>query len=249
MFAKAEWRWCMGRMQSHSGVGSPGTIHALPPRPVVAATAPLVAASVAALLRTLRSHDGHTASHSESVVELAREVAASLNLSASLCHDVEHAALLHDVGKVGIPPALLEKPGVLNDLELAKLRQHTEIGARLVRAMPGLAHLAPLVRASHERWDGRGYPDRLVGAEIPLASRIVFVCDAYDAMTSERSYSTALRPRLALREVAANAGTQFCPLSARALIATVRRDLNPRGYAPPRWRWPGREGGRRASRC
>jgi len=237
----------MGRMQrGATREDYAATVYRLPRRAAVETTAPLASASVAALLRSLRDHHGYSASHSETVVELARRVATTLDLLPRQRRDVEHTALLHDVGKVGIPAAVLEKPGSLSEPELRELRLHPEIGARLVCTMPGLWHLAPLVRASHERWDGCGYPDGLRGERIPLVSRIVFACDAYDAMTSERSYGEAVPPDVAMREIAANAGTQFCPASARALIAALGGRVS---GGRPRWQWPDRGDGRRVSRC
>jgi two-component system, cell cycle response regulator len=200
---------------------SGATVYSLPPTSVAGSSAPLATASAAALLDALREQDSTTARHSESVVELALRVAGELDLAPVELREVELTALLHDVGKLALSAGLLEKPGPLDEFELATIRRHTEHGERLVRAMPGLWQVAPLVRASHERWDGHGYPDGLAGEEIPVASRIVFVCDAYDAMTSHRSYRRALPQSVALQEIAACAGSQFCPLAAGALIAVV----------------------------
>jgi HD-GYP domain-containing protein (c-di-GMP phosphodiesterase class II) len=237
----------MGSMQTHAlSVDHPATVHPPPPRPRSAAPSPLAAASAAALLRALRAYHGYTAAHSEAVVELALGAARALRVPLDQLQTVAHTALLHDVGKVGLPTELLEKPGPLSELELAQVRRHTEVGARLVGSMPGLRHLAHLVRATHERWDGLGYPDGLRGEQIPLASRIVFACDAFDAMTSERSYSPALPPARALEEMAAYAGTQFCPASVGALISTVTGTV--RG-GRPRSQSPDPVGGRRSSRC
>ncbi|HEX8753180.1 MAG TPA: HD domain-containing phosphohydrolase [Solirubrobacterales bacterium] len=193
----------------------------MPPATVPGSSAPLAAASATALLGALRRKHASTATHSEAVVELARTVAAELELGPGQRRDVELAALLHDVGKIAIAEEVLEKPGPLDDSELAIVHRHTIHGERLVRSMPGLWHIAPLVRASHERWDGFGYPDGLAGEKIPLASRIVFACDALDAMISDRSYRRAMPHSVALTELAAGAGHQFCPISARALIAVA----------------------------
>jgi len=190
-------------------------------------TAPLAAASVAALLRTLERRDRGLAAHCEAVVDLALQVAAALAVPRLQLREVEHTALLHDIGKVGLPESILDKPGPLSDREWATVRRHTKIGARLVAAMPGLGHLAPLVRASHERWDGSGYPDGLRGEEIPLVSRIVFVCDAFDAMTTTRSYRRALPRTAALRELRDHASTQFCPTCVEVLTGVVRRQRTP----------------------
>ena len=133
-------------------------------------------------------------------------------------HGPDSQALLHDVGKLAIPQAILAKPGALDDAEWATMRSHPEIGAAAVAEVRELAHLAPAVRASHERWDGTGYPDGLAGYDIPIASRITAVCDAYDAMTSDRPYRAARSHLVALAELLACAGTQFCPHCADALV-------------------------------
>jgi HD-GYP domain-containing protein (c-di-GMP phosphodiesterase class II) len=198
------------------------TVCSLPPASIPGSSAPLAAASAAALLDALRLRQPSTATHSQKVVALAGMVAGELSLAPGQIRDVELTALLHDVGKLALAEEVLEKPGPLTDFELATARRHSEHGERLVRAMPGLWQIAPLVRASHERWDGLGYPDGLRDEEIPLASRIVFACDAYDAMTSDRSYRPALPQSVALEELEKCAGAQFCPTSAGALIGVVK---------------------------
>jgi HD-GYP domain-containing protein (c-di-GMP phosphodiesterase class II) len=132
--------------------------------------------------------------------------------------EVAQVALLHDVGKLAVPHAILSKPGPLDDEEWAVMRSHPAIGADAVAEVRELAHLAPAVRASHERWDGSGYPDGLGEYDIPMASRITFVCDAYDAMTSDRPYRVARSQRIALAELLSGAGRQFCPHCAHALV-------------------------------
>jgi HD-GYP domain-containing protein (c-di-GMP phosphodiesterase class II) len=131
------------------------------------------------------------------------------------------AGALHDIGKLAIPDAILSKPGPLTEAEWEFVRRHTVIGERILRAAPALAAVGPLVRASHEHFDGAGYPDGAAGEEIPLASRIVAVCDAYDAMTSPRPYRTAMSPEGALAELRACAGSQFDPMVVDA-FARVR---------------------------
>ncbi|GAC1523296.1 MAG: hypothetical protein NVS2B6_09000 [Thermoleophilaceae bacterium] len=137
-------------------------------------------------------------------------------------------AKLHDVGKLAVPRGILRKRGPLAGYEREIVERHTVTGARIVAAVPELAHLAPAVRASHERWDGRGYPDGLRGEQIPVASRITYVCDAYDAMTSDRAYRPALSPARAREEVRLNAGTQFCATSAAGLLRALSRSDEPR---------------------
>jgi two-component system, cell cycle response regulator len=133
---------------------------------------------------------------------------------------VQQAAFLHDVGKVAIPDSILKKRGPLDDAELETMREHAALGARMVASIPGLAHLAPIIRATHERWNGEGYPDELSGEEIPLASRIVHACDAWHAMTSDRPYRKALG-REAIDELRENMGEQFDPRVALALVDVV----------------------------
>jgi HD-GYP domain-containing protein (c-di-GMP phosphodiesterase class II) len=125
------------------------------------------------------------------------------------------------MGKLGIPDAILHKPGPLNDEERAIMRTHPEIGEHVVAAMPQLAHLAAAIRAEHEHWDGTGYPDGLRGAAIPLESCIVLVCDAFHAMTSDRPYRTAMSPRAALEELTREAGRQFCPHDRRRRLGSL----------------------------
>src|SRR5436853_4327001 len=125
--------------------------------------------------------------------------------------EVSRAAELHDVGKMAVPEEILNKPGPLDDVEFGFIRQHTIVGERILAAAPSLASVAKIVRASHERWDGSGYPDGLAGEEIPLAARIVLVCDAYHAMTSDRPYQPPVAVADALAELRRCAGTHFDP--------------------------------------
>jgi putative nucleotidyltransferase with HDIG domain len=180
-----------------------------------------------ALLAAIEARDRYTGTHSKTVVELARQVAMELGLSAREVLQVEQVAQLHDVGKVAVPDHILQKPGPLTDEEWVAIREHSIAGARIVRSIGGLAHLAAAIRAAHERWDGRGYPDGLSGAAIPIGSRISAVCDAFDAMTSDRPYRRSLGARAAIRELERGAGTQFCPRSVAALLRVLRREDRP----------------------
>jgi HD-GYP domain-containing protein (c-di-GMP phosphodiesterase class II) len=179
------------------------------------------AAAVEALVAAVQTRDHYTAAHSASVVDLAARVARRLELPPDVQMQVEQVALLHDLGKVAIPDDILLKPGPLDDDEWAWMQRHPVEGERIVAAIPDLAHLAPAIRAEHERWDGGGYPDGLRGEQIPVASRIVLVCDAYDAMTSDRPYRQALSPAHARGELRSCAGVQFCPAAVDALIAVL----------------------------
>jgi two-component system cell cycle response regulator len=149
--------------------------------------------------------------HLTDVAELALQIAGELGMDSEQRDEVFRAAELHDTGKMAIPDAILNKPGPLEEREWEFVRRHTLIGERIIAAAPALVPVARLVRSSHERWDGSGYPDGLEGDQIPLGSRIVAVCDAYEAMVSERPYSVAMVPARALDELRNGAGTQFDP--------------------------------------
>jgi HD domain-containing protein len=154
----------------------------------------------------------------QDVVALACEVAQVLGLSAGEIERVRHGALLHDIGKASIPSDVLLKPGPLEPAELELVRQHPIIGERILRRVPELADVAPVVRHEHERWDGAGYPDGLAGVEIPIGSRIVLACDAFHAMTTQRPYRAPLPEVAALGELRRHAGTQFDPEVVDALV-------------------------------
>jgi two-component system, cell cycle response regulator len=177
------------------------------------------------LLTALVERNPDLGDHVNGVAELAEAVAASLGLSESEVEQVRIAAALHDVGKMAIPDAILSKPGPLDPEEWAFVRRHTLIGETIMHAAPALRAAARLVRSSHERFDGAGYPDGLVGEDVPLGSRIIFVCDAFDAMLSARPYSPPLPVDHALAELRRNAGTQFDPLvvGAFSLVLDERR--------------------------
>jgi HD-GYP domain-containing protein (c-di-GMP phosphodiesterase class II) len=179
--------------------------------------AKIAATGICALLAALEARDGYTKAHSEAVVELSAATGRKLGLSEPHLDEVKQVALLHDLGKIAVPEPLLRKPNALAPQEWAQVRRHSEVGARIVSSIDELSHLAPAIRAGHERWDGLGYPDGLSGEGIPLTSRIVSLCDAYDAMVSDRPYSAALSRRDAMSEVAVGSGTQFCPTCVRAL--------------------------------
>ena len=187
--------------------------------PDVGATAEM--ASLRALLAAVNARDSYTAMHSREVVTLARGVARRLGLDEAQTSEVEHIALLHDLGKIAIPDAILRKPGPLTRHEQTLMRQHPVAGAQILASMPELAHLAAAVRAEHERWDGAGYPDGLAGEQIPIASRITLVCDAYHAMTSNRPYRRAMSAVAAREEIHRMAATQFCPYAAAALLEVL----------------------------
>jgi HD-GYP domain-containing protein (c-di-GMP phosphodiesterase class II) len=180
------------------------------------------ASSVRALLAALEARDGYTEEHSQAVVEMALAIGRELGLDDVELIDLRWAALLHDVGKIGISDAVLRKPAPLNPEDWEQMRRHPAIGERIVAAMPPLAHLAPVIRGEHERWDGQGYPDGLRGEQIPAHSRIILVSDAYHAMTSHRPYRDALTAEQAIDELVRHTGTQFCPTAATAAVRVLR---------------------------
>jgi diguanylate cyclase (GGDEF)-like protein len=166
---------------------------------------------LSALFGALAFADPALDRHSTAVAELAARVAAQLELSRSECADVRAAAALHDIGKLALPDSILQKPAALDEDEWTLMRMHPVVGERLLNADPSLAGAAAMVRASHERFDGGGYPDGVAGEAIPLGARIVAVCDAYHAMVAERPYRAALCEADALAELRRCAGTQFDP--------------------------------------
>src|SRR3954463_14544978 len=173
------------------------------------------------ILEILRAQQPDTSDHALDVAQLAAGVAARLGIDALDRGLVRRTAELHDVGKIAIDPAIVGKPGPLNDDEWAQMRRHTIMGDDLLLAAPPLRSVAPLVRSTHERWDGGGYPDGLTGEDIPLAARIVAACDAYDAMTPDRVYRRAMSRADARAELERGAGTQFAPAVVVALIAEL----------------------------
>ena len=180
------------------------------------------------LLRALAERHPDLGDHLDGVTELAEAVAERLGIEGEELTQLRHAAALHDIGKVAIPDAIINKPTTLSDDEWAFMRRHTIIGERIIAAAPALAAAARLVRASHEAFDGRGYPDRLADAEIPLGARIIAICDAFDAMISNRPYSRAKTSADALAELRRCAGTQFDP----AIVPVFEQIITERAQLP-----------------
>lgn len=180
--------------------------------------------TLAVLASTVEAKDAYTACHGEDVATLAERVAVGMSLSSTQVRDVRYAAMLHDIGKVAVPSEILLKPGPLTDDEWAVMRSHAVVGGDLVGRIDAFAHLAPAVRASHERWDGQGYPDGLSGEQIPLAARIIAACDTYDAIVTERPYRPARSPREARAELERVAGSQLDGGVVAAVVAALATD-------------------------
>jgi HD-GYP domain-containing protein (c-di-GMP phosphodiesterase class II) len=175
------------------------------------------------LAEVVDADDAYTGMHTRDVVELSLAVAHRLGLDGDRLRNVEFGALLHDVGKVAIPNEILNKPGPLNDDEWELMRTHTIEGQRMLDRVGGfMRDVGQIVRGSHERFDGGGYPDGLAGEEIPLEARIITACDAYNAMTTTRPYRKAMEPGFAAAELVRCAGSQFDPGVVEALLAATR---------------------------
>jgi HD-GYP domain-containing protein (c-di-GMP phosphodiesterase class II) len=180
--------------------------------------------TVMLLSDVLEFEDEYTAEHSRSVVDLVNAVADELGIDAEARQELEFAAMLHDVGKISIPKSILHKPSALTDHEFEVIKHHTIEGQFMLDRVGGLlGRVGEVVRSCHERWDGTGYPDQLMGEQIPLAARIVFACDAYNAMTTDRPYRAAMAPESACAELVENAESQFDPDVVLALVSVIER--------------------------
>ncbi len=180
------------------------------------------------LVQIMQARQPVLKARSNGVASLCLRVGRRMNMSGEELDELARAAELHDVGKVGIPDAILDKPGALNESEWEFMRQHTVLGERILSAAPALRPVALLVRATHERWDGHGYPDHLAREQIPLGARIIAACDAYDAMTSARSYGKRSSHTAACEELRREAGRQFDP----RVIDNLLEELQQLGRAP-----------------
>ena len=180
--------------------------------------------AAASLARAVDTRDTYTGSHSARVASLAARIAERLGVTSEQVELARLAGSLHDLGKLAIPEEILRKPGALTDPERVVLERHPQIGYRMLESL-GVDPVAQWVLHHHERWDGGGYPDRLAGEEIPLGARILFVADAYDAMTSDRVYRRPLAQREALAELERCAGTQFDPSIVRLFVEELAPEL------------------------
>ena len=173
------------------------------------------------LVRILNEREPELLAHVRGVAAMAGEVGERLGMDGEEINELVRAAELHDIGKVAIPDAILHKPGSLTVDEWAFMKSHPVLGERILAAAPSLRAIGKLIRSTHERWDGRGYPDGLAGEEIPLGSRIIFACDALNAMTSPRSYRETLSRADALEEIRRGAGAQFDAVVVDVLCGEV----------------------------
>jgi HD-GYP domain-containing protein (c-di-GMP phosphodiesterase class II) len=178
--------------------------------------------SVLGLIQLLDLKDLYTGVHSTQLVQLALAVAQRLEMSTREMEDLEIGATLHDIGKVGVPDAILHKPTRLTEEELALVRRHPEFGWQVTHVIPGLERASLYILHHHERWDGRGYPGGLKGPEIPLGARIVAAVDAFAAMTTSRSYRVALPPEEGLQRLRSDSALQFDPQVVNCFVELAR---------------------------
>jgi diguanylate cyclase (GGDEF)-like protein/putative nucleotidyltransferase with HDIG domain len=174
--------------------------------------------TLAALCDALEHKDAYTAAHAHDVADLSEAVAKRIGLEGAELRNVRYAALLHDIGKIGIRTEILVKPGKLTDAEFTEMKQHTLIGQRILEPIPFFTDVHQIVRWAHERWDGSGYPDGIAAGDIPLAARIICACDAFHAMTSDRPYRAAMPVADAVAELHRHSGSQFDPQVVDALV-------------------------------
>ncbi len=175
-----------------------------------------------ALANALEAKDGYTADHARAIAELAVSVGRQLGMNESELEDLRYGAIFHDIGKIAVPDSILNKPGPLTEAEFAVIKRHPTAGERILAPIPFLSdRIRKTVRHDHERWDGGGYPDGLCGEQIPIEARIVFVVDAYHAMTSDRPYRQAMATRQAREELTNNAGSQFDPTVVDAFLSVL----------------------------
>jgi putative nucleotidyltransferase with HDIG domain len=176
-----------------------------------------------AMVTAVDNKDRYTRRHSEDVTEYAMWTAAEMGFSEETMRVIRIGALLHDVGKIGVPEDVLRKPGKLTDEEYEVMKRHPQLGALIVAGMPGMEAIVDIVRSHHERWDGKGYPDALAAENIPVLGRLLAVADAFSAMTTARPYRKGMDWDVAIEEIRKNISTQFDPEMAQAFIKAIRK--------------------------
>jgi putative nucleotidyltransferase with HDIG domain len=179
--------------------------------------------TMSGLAAIVDKRDPYTAGHSQRVAAYAKRLATALKLDRETIKTIENAALLHDLGKIGIPDAVLLKPSKFDDRERAIIKFHPDIAAEILGGVDAMRDVVPCIIHHHERWDGEGYPRRLAAEKIPLGARIICVADAYDAMTTDRPYRRALSVDVARTELLKMAGTQFDERCVRGFVALIDR--------------------------
>lgn len=180
--------------------------------------------TITALVSALRYRDFDTEEHGDRVAERVVAVAKRLGIEGQQLQDIEYGAVFHDIGKIAVPDSILHNTDDLTEAEWDVIRQHTVIGEQIIQGVGFLKKVAQIVRHSHEHWDGSGYPDNLAGEAIPIESRIVFACDAFDAMTSSRSYQSAMTAERAMARLRELSGVHFDPAVVDALIAVLQEE-------------------------
>ena len=209
----------------------PRTVHALAHRAgwrnFADGLPPAVVETVTSLALAIDAKDHYTQGHSQKVSAYAVMIAQALDMDSAEIEEIRLAALLHDIGKVGIPEAILNKSGPLDASEWETMKTHTELGAKILEPLEAMNRIRLMVRHHHEFYDGTGYPDRLEGEQIPYGARVIAIADAYDTITSERTYKKARTPEDAFAELERCAANQFDPEIVRVFIETMRRAPRP----------------------
>ena len=178
--------------------------------------------TIKTLAATIDAKDPYTRGHSQRVMEYSLLAGGNLSLSPEEMEILEYAGILHDIGKISIDSSILTKPSALNDDEWEKIEEHPTIGANLLRGISFLEKASDLVLYHHEKYDGKGYPTGLGGEQLPLGARIIAVADAFDSMTTDRSYRAAMPVDEAIKELHKCSGTQFCPVAVKAFTSALR---------------------------
>ena len=181
---------------------------------------------IQALAGTVDAKDRYTNGHSMRVAKYASEIAMRMGLSQQEQENIYYTGMLHDIGKIGVPDEIINKPGRLTDEEFAIIKTHPVIGSEILKNITEIPGMYLGTRGHHERYDGKGYPDGLAGEEIPLQARIIAVADSYDAMTSHRSYRKLLPQEVVRREIEQGKGTQFDPEIADIMLRMIDADIN-----------------------
>jgi HD-GYP domain-containing protein (c-di-GMP phosphodiesterase class II) len=179
--------------------------------------------TIETMVSALEARNPDTNAHAKRIPDLALGLAAAMHLSPEFRRSLRLGSILHDVGKIGVPDAILLKPAALSETEWAVMRCHPTIGERMLKPIEFLLPALPIIRHHHERWDGGGYPDGLARAEIPLGARMVAVCDTFDAMVSDRPYRSGVSIEEAVEEILRCSGTQFDPMCAQLLVDLVTK--------------------------